>query len=85
MTIPFFGCHYFTNENEHPTNKNVYPRMRHPLLTGYRLLTSISVTSFGLVKAGLAYQDFSQAANAVDWISGVLLASWYVLSMLANR
>lgn len=85
-----FGCRYFIDENgpgislQHSTNKYIHPQMPHPPLTGYRLLTSISVASFGLVKAGLAYQDFSQAANAVDWISGVLLTSWYVLSMLAN-
>jgi len=47
-----------------------------PLITGYRLLTTMSVTSFGIAKACFAYQNISTAANAFDWSFGVIVTTW---------
>jgi hypothetical protein len=50
-------------------------KLSHPPLTGYRLLTSVLVISFGLSKAYLLYGNLSEEANGVDWIYGVAITS----------
>ena len=44
-------------------------------ITGYRLLTTISVSLFGIVKAYFAYQNDSPTANALDWVIGIIITS----------
>lgn len=46
-----------------------------PPVTGYRLLTTLSVTLFGAVKAYLAYDNRAPAKHQLDWISGTILTS----------
>lgn len=42
-------------------------------LTGYRLLTMTVITTFGTVKAVLAYRGDSVAPNTLDWFIGVFI------------
>ena len=46
-----------------------------PPVTGYRLLTTLSVTMFGVVKAYMAYDNQAPAKHQLDWISGTILTS----------
>jgi hypothetical protein len=41
--------------------------------TGYRVLVILSASSFGLVKAVLAYQDHSTAPATLEWLLGVVV------------
>ena len=43
-------------------------------LTGYRLVTTATVFSFGTVKAILTYTGQSITPNTLDWVSGTFLA-----------
>jgi len=64
---------YRTDEKQLERQRNNL--VSYPPITGYRLLTSASVTFFGLTKAYLSYHGLSGEANTVDWILGVVLAS----------
>ena len=60
-------------------SRNVHPythsrKLRLPI-TGYRLLTTISVSLFGSLKAYSAYQNDSPTANALDWVVGIIITS----------
>ncbi|KDR80971.1 hypothetical protein GALMADRAFT_91662 [Galerina marginata CBS 339.88] len=59
---------------------------RHPPITGFRILTTLTVILFGSIKAYLSYSGFSNAATAMDWISGVVISSTlYCLSLYENN
>lgn len=45
----------------------------HPPITGYQLLLSVVVMTFGLAKAILAYAGKRTASTSVDWVLGVVL------------
>ncbi|TDL18184.1 hypothetical protein BD410DRAFT_843030 [Rickenella mellea] len=59
--------------------------VRHPKLTGYRLLFIILTLSFGLSKAALAYQGQSVSPTTLEWIFGVVIGlALYWLSLYEN-
>ncbi|KAF8972518.1 hypothetical protein BDZ97DRAFT_1781409 [Flammula alnicola] len=56
------------------------------IFTTYRLLTSATVTLFGMTKAGLSYWGLSTGANWVDWLLGVVATSiLYILGLYENN
>ena len=68
---------YRTDELKEPVYAPQYVRLhqfKFPPATGYRLLTSITVSAFGVVKAYLAYKDVP-SANALDWVGGTVITS----------
>lgn len=78
---------FLTHDILHNSKDKIHGEYQHiytgnlsgPIITGYRLLTTFSVTLFGLAKAYLMYQSLSPIAlNAVEWISAVLITSWWV-------
>ncbi|KDR80015.1 hypothetical protein GALMADRAFT_222932 [Galerina marginata CBS 339.88] len=52
-----------------------YPVSTIPMATGYRILLSSIVATFGMVKAICAYLGLNTAANTFDWTVTVALAS----------
>ena len=69
---------YRTDELEEPVYARQYVhlhRFKLPPATGYRLVTSITVSGFGILKAYWAYRDVQSAANALDWVSGIVIIS----------
>ncbi|TEB33259.1 hypothetical protein FA13DRAFT_196916 [Coprinellus micaceus] len=61
------------------------PAIRGPLVTGYRLLVSMSALVFGVVKATLSYLGYKTAPTVVEWVFGVVMTvSLYWLGMYEN-
>jgi len=54
-------------------------------LTGYRLLNMGVVFVFGLTKAVLTYMGQSAVPTTLDWVSGALLAVWWVFRSLGTH
>ena len=69
---------YRTDELEEPVYARQYERLdrfKFPPVTGYRLLTSITVSVFGIVKAHLAYRNVPSVTNTFDWVGGTVVTS----------
>ncbi|TDL18189.1 hypothetical protein BD410DRAFT_843033 [Rickenella mellea] len=47
--------------------------VRHPAVTGYRLLTVFLTLTFGLSKAALAYKGQSVTPTTLEWVFGVVI------------
>jgi hypothetical protein len=50
-------------------------RRSSPAVTGYRALTSLSVTVFGIFKAYFTYENRPAAASAFEWSFGIIITS----------
>ncbi|KDR80050.1 hypothetical protein GALMADRAFT_242266 [Galerina marginata CBS 339.88] len=61
------------------------PYEHHPSVTGYRLLVSMIVTTFGTVKMTCAYLGLDSSTNSVDWTLGVLATSLLYIFGLYER
>ncbi|KIM40766.1 hypothetical protein M413DRAFT_446149 [Hebeloma cylindrosporum] len=62
------------------------PHDNYPPVSGYRILVSMLVITFGIGKAACAYFGLPTAANSVDWTFGVVATSiLYVLGLYENN
>ncbi|TFK22028.1 hypothetical protein FA15DRAFT_54082 [Coprinopsis marcescibilis] len=68
---------------ERPSALLIKPRR--PPVTGYRILVSICVVSFGMAKAGLSYSGKEAAPTAVEWVFGVFVSLSSVAFNLKRR
>jgi hypothetical protein len=59
-------------------------RKPHPPMTGYRILLSVSVLIFGLIKAILTYTGKSTAPTTIDWVFAVVVTLRYVVDLLSS-
>lgn len=64
---------YRTDELKDPAYAYQYEG-RFPPVTGYRLMTSMTVSVLGIFKAYLAYKN-SPSADTLDWICGIVVTS----------
>jgi len=55
------------------------PHENYPPVSGYRILVSMVVITFGIGKAACGYVGLPTAANSFDWIFAVVATSMFVL------
>ncbi|PPR03115.1 hypothetical protein CVT24_012418 [Panaeolus cyanescens] len=66
--------------------RGLHDSRRVPVITNYRLLVSLIVFASGMLKAVLTYTGQSSGATAVDWISGVVVATiLYILGLYESN
>jgi hypothetical protein len=57
------------------------PHENYPPVSGYRILVSMVVITFGIGKAACGYVGLPTTANSIDWTFAVVATSMFVLSL----
>ncbi|KAJ2936351.1 hypothetical protein H1R20_g741, partial [Candolleomyces eurysporus] len=70
-----FGIMMTEYDNKERPRESLRLRLKHPPVTGYRIIVTAAAVSFGMTKAVLSYRELEMAPAAIEWIYSVVVTS----------